>query len=35
MSPQDDVMQPVTAKPETAPEAKPLPSDALIVVPVR
>ncbi|MDO8976758.1 endopeptidase La [Reyranella sp.] len=35
MSPQDDVIQPVTAKPETAPEAKPLPSDALIVVPVR
>jgi ATP-dependent Lon protease len=35
MSPQDDVMQPVTAKPETTPDAKPLPSDALIVVPVR
>ncbi|WP_295135216.1 endopeptidase La [uncultured Reyranella sp.] len=28
-------MQPVTAKPATTPEAKPLPSDALIVVPVR
>ncbi len=35
MSPQDEVMQPVTAKPATTPEAKPLPSDALIVVPVR
>ena len=35
MSPQDDVMQPVSAKPESAPDAKPLPSDALIVVPVR
>ena len=35
MSPQDDVMQPVTAKAETKPDAKPLPSDALIVVPVR
>ena len=34
MSPQDEVMQPVTAKPATTPEAKPLPSDALIVVPV-
>ena len=39
MSPQDDVMQPVSAKadtmPDTKPDAKPLPSDALIVVPVR
>jgi ATP-dependent Lon protease len=35
MSPQDDVMQPVSAKAETKPETKPLPSDALIVVPVR
>jgi ATP-dependent Lon protease len=35
MSPQDDVMQPVSAKAETKPDAKPLPSDALIVVPVR
>ncbi len=35
MSPQDDVMQPVTAKSEGAPDTKPLPSDALIVVPVR
>jgi ATP-dependent Lon protease len=35
MSPQDDVMQPATARPETTPDAKPLPSDALIVVPVR
>jgi len=35
MSPQDDVMQPVNAKAETKPDAKPLPSDALIVVPVR
>ena len=39
MSPQDDVMQPVSAKadtmPETKPETKPLPPDALIVVPVR
>ena len=31
MSPQDEVMQPVNAKDDT----KPLPSDALIVVPVR
>ncbi len=39
MSPQDDVMQPVSAKadtmPDSKPETKPLPSDALIVVPVR
>ncbi|MDB5488832.1 MAG: lon, partial [Reyranella sp.] len=36
MSPQDDVVQPVTAKPESKPsEAKPLPPDVLIVVPVR
>ena len=35
MSPQDDVMQSVSAKSETAPDTKPLPSDALIVVPVR
>jgi ATP-dependent Lon protease len=35
MSPQDEAMQPVSAKPETAPDTKPLPSDALIVVPVR
>ena len=39
MSPQDDAMQPVSAKadtmPDSKPETKPLPSDALIVVPVR
>ncbi len=35
MSPQDEVMQPVSATTETRPDAKPLPSDALIVVPVR
>ena len=39
MSPQDDTMQPVSAKadtmPDTKPDTKPLPSDALIVVPVR
>ncbi|OYY45286.1 MAG: endopeptidase La [Rhodospirillales bacterium 24-66-33] len=39
MSPQDDTMQPVSAKadtmPDSKPETKPLPSDALIVVPVR
>jgi len=35
MSPQDDVMQPATARSDAAPDAKPLPPDALIVVPVR
>jgi ATP-dependent Lon protease len=35
MSPQDEAMQPVSAKAEPKPETKPLPSDALIVVPVR
>ncbi len=42
MSPQDDVVQPMTAKPETPtasagpkPDARPLPADAMIVVPVR
>jgi ATP-dependent Lon protease len=35
MSPQDDAMQAVSAKTETAPEARPLPSDAMILVPVR
>ena len=36
MSPQDDAGKPVNAPmPETKPEMKPLPSDALIVVPVR
>jgi ATP-dependent Lon protease len=35
MSPQDEAMQPVSAKAEPKPETRPLPSDALIVVPVR
>ncbi len=36
MSPQDDAGKPVNAPmPETKPDMKPLPSDALIVVPVR
>jgi ATP-dependent Lon protease len=37
MSPQDEGVQPMSAKPETQtkPDAKPLPPDVLIVVPVR